>query len=228
MRNHLQWGIPPFPRKEERRRDRRNTDCNILPAIQRPLPIPRKLPSMREREKIRDRPLISIRTSRPDDVAKQMQVKRQQNKHRHGKSFARKNRSETSSHDCSTEIVSQNMMIIRPPKQRLLGIAGEIFPDNTEPIKVRRNPGHRNNRPITTGRFRKRVCNAPAQQEVSNRIHTGERSRFEARAFCSSFSFFELSCSISQYLRKHRHGFNPEFYSTPYSGSIHTYERQSR
>src|SRR6266403_1119096 len=82
LRDHLQRRMPSISGNRKHCHQSESCDHKILPCVQLPLTMPADVEPVSERDEIRDRPLVSVGTTRSDHIAKQMQMEAHESQER--------------------------------------------------------------------------------------------------------------------------------------------------
>jgi hypothetical protein len=169
LRHHLHRRISSRPCQVQRHSQKRDGDRKIRPRVQTPLTMPRERPG-RERRQIRNRPLISIRSSRSQQILEQVQMKSKEAQDRRLPPLASQRKGNDAHRHCERQIVKR-MVILREPQQRMRRIAGQYLRNNSQTIHIRNHCRKGNQRPIPLAAHIRGVSEHPSRQEVRDGTH---------------------------------------------------------
>src|SRR5882724_8821801 len=135
-RDQLHGGAPPSPREVKGRGEGDPGDHEVRPGVQRPLPGPRQLPPVRKGEKVRDGPLISVRSARADDVAEQMEVERDERERSRDGPPGREDPRQESDGQREADVVAEDVVIAAPPVEGPLGVPRQDLGNRPQAVHV--------------------------------------------------------------------------------------------
>jgi len=89
-----------------------------------------------------NRPLISLRPPRADQITEEVEMEAQKSQHRCDTAATRSEKDTNRDKETEPEIMGKQMMILPPPFQGMSGIPGQEISDDSETVNIRDHAGN--------------------------------------------------------------------------------------
>ena len=97
--------------------------------------------------------MIAVRAARAEDVAEDVRVEAQDREKACSPAMGRQRKCHDGDKSRESDVVGEDMVILRPPQERMRGIAGRDFDKKTESVDIRDYCGGCDDDPFAIGQL---------------------------------------------------------------------------
>ena len=147
--DEFKGGVAAVPGEVERGGESEGGDEEIRPGVECPLASPGELPVIREWKQVGNGPLVAIGTTCPDEIPQQMQMEAEKDQAGGLPTLGCEGKGESGDDEAKAEVVTEHMVIVGPPGERMRRFSSENFGDQSQAIEVGNAAGEGDHSPFS-------------------------------------------------------------------------------